>query len=354
LFKNRQKEKCFNFENNHYTPDIGDEFLEYLTVKDETTNKDFFESYEHFYLKLFNNNHEPNDFNILKIKKASLKFYDYLGFIDYDYLSHKIKALPPQLIFIPSKKGRKVLLTGGRDRYFINNLISVATKYNLKVELLNQFNSNKYLILPRTILLRSFGSEKNNFGENKINNLASELNIKFHQFDFIQVACSLFSANITEYEKELFSNEDSSSNDYDWARKIFNYKNLKYEKNTDVNFDKSYTLVEYKLNEYTFYNKLWKNGNSYDVDKDWGKFLILNRYQQNIIIYDNINQKVAIPIDTPLPRLIAKSVILLSGTAPEFREIDGRYYRVYENIPSIFTDNILNKLGQRPINKELK
>jgi hypothetical protein len=45
--------------------------------------------------------------------------------------------------------------------------------------------------------------------------------------------------------------------------------------------------------------------------------------------------------------------MLLSGLAPDFREIDGRYYRVYENIPGIFTQNLFHKLGQEPNNKDL-
>jgi hypothetical protein len=46
--------------------------------------------------------------------------------------------------------------------------------------------------------------------------------------------------------------------------------------------------------------------------------------------------------------------MLLSGFAPEFLKMDEKYYRVFENIPGIFTENLFYKLGQRPINKELK
>jgi hypothetical protein len=46
--------------------------------------------------------------------------------------------------------------------------------------------------------------------------------------------------------------------------------------------------------------------------------------------------------------------MLLSGLAPDFREIEGRFYRIHENIPGILTENLFRKLGQQPINKELK
>jgi hypothetical protein len=71
-------------------------------------------------------------------------------------------------------------------------------------------------------------------------------------------------------------------------------------------------------------------------------------------MFDSRRKRVAIPIETPLPRLLAESMVLLSGFAPEFLKIDEKYYRVFENIPGIFTENLFYKLGQRPINKELK
>lgn len=73
-----------------------------------------------------------------------------------------------------------------------------------------------------------------------------------------------------------------------------------------------------------------------------------------MILFDSNRKRVAIPWETPLPRLLSESIMLLSGLAPDFREIEGRNYRVYENIPGIFTENLFRKLGQQPLNKELK
>ena len=46
--------------------------------------------------------------------------------------------------------------------------------------------------------------------------------------------------------------------------------------------------------------------------------------------------------------------MLLSGLAPDFKEIDGKKYRVYENVIGIFTQNLFKlKLGQIAINRNL-
>jgi len=82
--------------------------------------------------------------------------------------------------------------------------------------------------------------------------------------------------------------------------------------------------------------------------------LLLNSSTNNIILFDSTHKRVAIPWETPLPRLLSESIMLLSGLAPEFRNIDGKLYRVYENIPGIFTENLFHKLGQKPNNKDLQ
>ena len=73
-----------------------------------------------------------------------------------------------------------------------------------------------------------------------------------------------------------------------------------------------------------------------------------------LILFDSTSNKVAIPVETPLPRLLSEAIMLLSGLAPDFKEIDGKKYRVYENVFGIFTQNLFRlKLGQKAINKTL-
>jgi hypothetical protein len=61
--------------------------------------------------------------------------------------------------------------------------------------------------------------------------------------------------------------------DYDWARYIFNPEILSFDKSETSTFDKSFSLIRYKLNEYTYEVKLWKDNKCYQVDMNWGKFL---------------------------------------------------------------------------------
>jgi hypothetical protein len=336
--------------NNHYGNMIGS----FITLKNVLTTEEFYRAFEFYFSKEFAERQATVNFNLSKTKKAALNFYDYTGFLDYDYETKKIVVNPPQLIFIPSSQGRKVLLIGGRDASLVYSIITAAPKHNLQVEIRRQFSSNEKLMLPDVITIKSFGKRTEGSGERNIVAFANKMKIKFSQLNFIQIALQLFSAEIKEYEKELLTNNETSQEDYGWARRIFNPEKLSYERDESPTFDKSFSLIEYKLNEYTYYNKLWKDGKCYSVDKNWGRYLALKQFNKHFILFDNSREEVAIPVSIPLPRLLSESIMLLSGLAPNFKEIDGKYYSVYENIPGIFTQNLFQKLGQQPINKELK
>jgi hypothetical protein len=337
-----------------YDNNCGNMLSSFLTTKNILTTEEFYRAFEFYYFKEFAGRQLSENFNLTRIKKASLNFYDYIGFLDFDYETKKIVVCPPQLIFIPCTMGRKVLLIGGRDASLIKSIINIAPKHNLQVEITKQFSSNERLLLPDVITIKSLGKSDAAYGERNIVSFSNEMKIKISTNDFCQIGLKLFSAEICEYEKELIDNNETSEEDYGWARRIFNPDSLKYDKNESPTFDRDFALIEYKLNEYTYYNKLWKAGKCYQVDKNWGKYLALKYYGKNVILFDRNHSRVAIPWETPLPRLLAKSIVLLSGLGPDYREIDGRYYRVYENIPSVFTENLFRKLAQKPINIDLQ
>ncbi|MFX5142097.1 hypothetical protein ABTC48_20665, partial [Acinetobacter baumannii] len=85
----------------------------------------------------------------------------------------------PQFIFIPTEKGRKVLLIGVRDNALIKKIITIAPKHKLQVEITKQFSSNERLLLPDVITIRAFQQANDPYGENSIKKFANELNLKF-------------------------------------------------------------------------------------------------------------------------------------------------------------------------------
>lgn len=351
LFTSTNQETTTKVSTTVFNNKNGNYLWNFLSLKGTLTVEDFFKAFEFYYSKEFPEYQIDSNVNLTKLKKASLTFYDFIGMLDYDYETKTIVLNPPQLIFIPAAQGRRVLLIGARDTAFIGSIINTAPKYNLQVEIIKQYSSNERLLLPDVITIKAFGTASENYGERNIKELANELKITFSNEYFPQIALQHFSANITDYENTL---QEIDGNDFNWARYIFNSETLRFEKSETENFDKSFSLLQYKLNEYTYQHKLWKDNKCYQIDLNWGRFIALKHYNKNVILFDNINDKVAIPIETPLPRLLSEAIMLLSGLAPAFKEIDGKKYRVYENANGIFTQNLFkSKLDQTAINTTL-
>lgn len=349
LFRGTREDASTDSTQPTYTHSEGNIFLSFLTLKGTTTAKDFYAAFEFLHSKYFGNKPHSNNFNYSKVKKASLNFFDYLGYLDYEYETKSIVVNPPQLIFIPVSQGRKVLLIGGRDETLVNAIIATAPKHNLQVEITKQFQSNEDLLLPDAITIKSFGTARESYGETNLIAFANELKIKFSSGDLVQVGLKYFCSDIDEYEKDLFATKETTLTYEDWARYIFNPDTLQLDKSFSENFDKSFTMLEYRLRPWEFHHRLWANQKCYDIDKNWGKYVALKHQKKHVILYDRSKEKVAVPLELPLPRLLAESIMLLSGLAPVYSEIESKAYRVYANIPSVFIQNLFDKLKQKTI-----
>ncbi|QEC41687.1 hypothetical protein [Pseudobacter ginsenosidimutans] len=333
-----------------YFNERGNLLLNYLTVKKEATTLEFYDVFENINGIGLTGNEAEYSINPSRIKRISLSLYDFLGYLDYDYQSNRIVVNPPQLILIPTKQGRKTLLIGGRDKVFIDKIISKASRLGLVVDIYQQQEANSLFLIPDTITISASMPPQTGYGVRELKTLCNELRIIFNSQEIVQFGLQEFSASIDEYERFVFTNNETFPEDYNWARKIFNPQTLRFEKESSIDFDTSYTLVEYKLREWEYYHKLWVNGKCFNVDKNWARYMAIKWAGRQVIFYDSSKQIVAIPASLPLPRLFAESVALLSGRMPLTKSLnlDGRqlWYVLHENVPSIFIQNFFMKLGQ--------
>lgn len=332
-----------------YGQQPGNILLAYLSAKQVTSVEDFYSTFEYLYFKNFTGGKPPANFSA--VKKSSINYYDYLGYCDYDYESKKIFVNPPQLVLIPSDKGRSALLIGGRDNSLVSALILQAGAFGVQVEIKSQSTTNAQLLLPDAVILISSGSKADGYGLRQLVILAGQMKIRFNPDDLTQVSLQLYSSGIEEYKRHILVHNQASENDYGWVRAVFNQATLEFEKDDSSFIDRSFSLIEYKFNEYTFIYKIWINDKCYEIDRNWGKYLALKYYGRQVIMHGN--NKLAIPLKMPLPRLLAESILLLSGIAPEFVYLNGLAYRLYHNIPSPFAYNLFLKLGQTAINQKL-
>lgn len=332
-----------------YNHNDGNVLLSFLTIRQKLKAKDFYAAFEFLSTIKLKRIDNGTFRNITRAKKFALNYYDYLGFVDYDYHNDSIIINPPQLIYIPSFSGRSVLLIGARDKSLVDAILKNAVNYKLHVEINSQYSSNENLLLPDRIVIHAFEND----GDWSIRKLAESLKIKFNSERLHQIGLYLLNGTVDGYEQVVLE-KNRSLDDYGSCSKyIFNPSSLAMDKLENEEFDKNMSLLEYKFREWERIQVLWKDGKCYKVDRNWGRFLVLKNLQKNVIVYDRDKKIVAIPTSTPLPRLLFESITLMSGFAPMSKKIQNRWYWIFENIESIYIINMLKKLGQKPIEQEI-
>lgn len=289
------------------------------------------------------------------IKQTSISFYDYLGCLDYDYFLNKISINKPQFVVIPSTASMKAILIGGHSKSFIDNLQDSCNTHGVNLEIISQAKQLEIYYLPDLIRFTPANCKNCTDAWKKLQRVAEQLNIEFKiterqipQPKIIQFGLQDFSESIDGYKKNILVNKFVEKPNYEWARKVFDTNALKFVKDTGE-IDKKLSLQEYYV-RYQYTHILWLDNKSYEVDRNWGKFLLLSEKHKKVIYYNENTKELAIPKYVQLPRLIAESIMLLSGQVPYYKSvtIDGSnlVYQFYQNVPKLFAENLFKKFHQ--------
>lgn len=333
--------------------DEDDLLLYFLSVKEKCKSKVFFSTFETIYYERFDNSEiDKHKLDLATIKRWSLEYFKHMGFIDYDYSSQDIIIYPPQVIFVTTNEGRKAIFIGARTpivcRKFIKSVVSAG--YRVSVE--SQSETLKQFLLPNTISITAKHDQRKSF-DSTIMKICNAYSIKFLHDRFPAFELAEFSGELGDYTINLF--HDERFNPSGWKTQVFDSNAMRFVNIDSEKIDKDFSLVEYKLNEYTYSHRLWDKGKAYRIDKSWGRYIILNKERRNIITYKrNLNNRmfcdVIVPATIPITELINKALICCSGKSPQRKLIshmgNKMWCNIYKNIPFIFASNYFKKLGQ--------
>jgi hypothetical protein len=321
--------------------------LKWLVGIKECDSKKYNEAYETILHETF----EGEQLRVQERRKSSIYILDYLGYVDFNYSDDKIFTLPPKLISIPSGRGLKALLIGGRDEKMVNEMIVYCSKSNntIAISLKKQSEKNLQMLIPDSIIF-----ESNN--KKEFENLAKHFQIEFDEWYILKL--KKFLPTLSQYEQFTISKGSSESwEKFGLEKKVFRKESLKFEL---VNgYDKEYSLTECRPS-YIPEFALWINQSYYTIDKNWGKYLFINNCSEKVRGYGQGNffakpeeifcnaNNLAIPASLPLPKLFSRIILQISGEAPDFRQMNLKgknvWYNVYRNIPSLFTENFFRSI----------
>jgi hypothetical protein len=326
--------------------------LTYLTRQQQGIFRDTFRvAYRSLFDRLYTETHESGTPEPLP--EVSRNYYEYLGHVELtenDQGISRFQVNAPRLIPAGTQVGRRVLLTGGRDPELISSLFKAAINHGIQPIVSTQLPGNEHLLLPDAILLDARGED----AEQRLRACAAETNIPLEldrQKPPLQVALHLLSSNLQGYSIGL---EPAEGEELLSGRSAYDTAELKWKRNHDPQLPKMNLLVQYggeRSHDITYW--WWKDATSrFVVDRNWGIYLTLHTAGRTDIILKRpigtAAYDVLVPVTAPLPRLLNRALTLITGLAPVTEWIDGRGYRKYTQLPSIFEENLFRTLRQTP------
>jgi hypothetical protein len=140
--------------------------------------------------------------------------------------------------------------------------------------------------------------------------------------------------------------EWSNEPDPNWHRRDFNPDTLCYGLS---HTDDSFVLSEFQSpTTKRLVHRLRRGEMSATVDRDWGRWILLERLRKCVVVFDSDSQTLAVPATVPVPILLGRALCLLTGVcaARVTDERTGKRYDVYSGVSPDVAQTVMEKLGQ--------
>ncbi len=291
--------------------------------------------------KRLNSPEDNEDYNY-NIRYQTVRYLESLGYCEFDYDQRRVYMCPPTLVLLPSYGLPKALLTGARTPKLIDQIKNSVKKRKEQAIFKRFKQKNAQLNLPDAAIIESLDAE-----------IIKEISVENGISSALERPVALDLVNhsvcIGDIEKKL---KYELRTEINWQRKDFNVQRLGFIEGKD---NEEYRLSEY-VNPDNQQRKhwVWNLGKAADVNRDWGRYLVLKHSKRNILFYDEETQEFQIPLWVPVPCLLARVLTLCSGMAPVLQPIkdninmpQGCLMQVYSDVPVEIATLVANKLEQK-------
>lgn len=273
-----------------------------------------------------------------------------LGHCDTHYENGEstINVSPPALCRLPRTGLPIAVLTGARCMKTQDQIAAAVKARGGTVRLNVKRDPGPLYVLPDTIIVESES-------ETTMADFCSDLQINYVA---IPPAWTLVNwcGMLFEYEAIL---DYRISDTLNWVRYDFDASLLSFVRKTSDMFPRftRYRNPTTGLPLHVFF----RNGLGAEVDLNWGRYLLLNSKGLNVAAYDEKRFRLCIPVTTPLPALIARSLCLCSGKPPVHRynesliqARDCQNWLMFEDVPPHVALAAMSKVGQTPVRVSIR
>ena len=290
---------------------------------------------------IFNKNENTHFGNIVF---ETLRNLESLGYCKVDYLNRRVFVCPPALRLIPNYGEIKVVYTGARSPRIIKNLKEFQKKNKNEIRIEHIRNTNSYNLIPDSIFLYSYSKDI-------LKKLANSLKID----TFLDIETNFLLAkfsNILESYSSTVWQKLKSTEEINWKKKYFSERKLCFTHSKERrNFQLAW--YEHPVNPGIVIHLFWVNDKSAEVNREWGRYLLLSKLEKNVLSYNRSKLEFYVPTTIRLPKLLEESLVMSSGLCPkkDFIETDYDYdfkHQIYRKISPQIADIISKKISQIP------
>ena len=283
-------------------------------------------------------------------RSGLLQCLEALGHCDahYDGGQSTIAAAPPALCRLPRLGLPVVALTGARCPKTQEQLTKAVEVQGGAIQIITERHPGPLGLMPDTILVKS-GSE------DALAEFSATLGLRCPH---IPPAWTLVNwcGTLSEYEATLNYRIPERLN---WTRYDFCVKSHVFIRT----LSESHPRYSRYLNPTTGLpvHVFFGDDSGAEVDLNWGRYLLLNARGITVTAYDQRRYRLCIPVKTPLPSVIARSICLCSGKPPVHRSAEAlvrgsecKDWLIFEGVPPQIAVAALSKVGQSPARVEIR
>lgn len=279
------------------------------------------------------------------LRHQVVRFLDSLGHCEFDFDTRMVYACPPVFAVLPSYGLPKAVLTGARTSNLIKNLKQAVKKKSRQAALSITAQDTAGLDFPALISVEAVSFRV-------LEEIASAVGINCEAKEPAAWRLANFSAGLEELKGSLKFGEREELN---WAQKVFNPDTLSFSLRRS-GLPEGYKLASYKNPvSQQLRHWLWDGENAADVNRDWGRYFVLEALKLSVLLFDERYQNLAVPLNVPLPCLLARAVTLCSGQVPHISktgtkragDIPPEYdISIYSGVTPPVANLVARKLGQ--------
>ena len=241
------------------------------------------------------------------VRRQTIRYLDSLGHCEFDFDSDRrqVFACPPVLVALPPYGLPKAVLTGARTPSMVRKMKDFVKGNHNSVSHSSTLQGSEHPLLPSAIYIEAVDYDY-------LMKVAQAAHIGYYLTAPAAWSLVNFSAGI-ENVKHNLSYEDRV--DFDWLKRTFSTNTLTFsEKHNTENVQ---GLVEY-TNPMSQQKRhwIWDGDRAAEVDRDWGRYMILADEGVDVLLYDERRHQLAVPAYVPLPRFLARAATLCTGLAP--------------------------------------